>query len=125
MGALLPYLKQLQLGQLVRAGAALLAYGGNPSKPWAGLWFVALQVGVDFGTAVFAADLLGAIHETQHILAPLVAQLCTLRKHDVCLKGKLCQRCAAAPLPCCLPCRLTTHPHVSLPPAAAPVELHF
>jgi hypothetical protein len=45
MGALLPHLKQLQLGQLVRAGAALLAYGGNPSKPWAGMWFVSLQVG--------------------------------------------------------------------------------
>jgi hypothetical protein len=44
MGALLPQLKQLQLGQLIRAGAALLAYGGTPSKPWAGLWFVALQV---------------------------------------------------------------------------------
>ncbi|KAF6266072.1 hypothetical protein COO60DRAFT_641802 [Scenedesmus sp. NREL 46B-D3] len=43
MAALLPHLKQLQLGQLARAGAALLACGGSAGKPWAGTWFAALQ----------------------------------------------------------------------------------
>lgn len=42
--AMQPHLKQLQLVQLMRVGQGLLGYGHHPSKPWAGLWFIALQV---------------------------------------------------------------------------------
>jgi hypothetical protein len=74
MGALLPCLKQLQLGQLVRAGAALLAYGGNPSKPWAGMWFVSLQVGVVIGSAEYV---LGMVHSFLGHGALITSGCCT------------------------------------------------
>lgn len=46
---IMPHLKQLQLQQLMRAATGLLSYGHNPTKPWAGLWFVALQVSSGLG----------------------------------------------------------------------------
>lgn len=43
--AVQPHLKQLQPQQLMQAAEGILGCGHQPSKPWAGVWFVALQVG--------------------------------------------------------------------------------
>lgn len=54
--ALQPHLKHLQLQQLMRAAEGVMACGHKPAKPWAGLWFVALQVGTTTGWIVSAVQ---------------------------------------------------------------------
>lgn len=53
--AIMPHLKHLQLQQLMRTATGLLSYGHNPTKPWAGLWFVAVQVSCGSGVLCVCA----------------------------------------------------------------------
>jgi hypothetical protein len=80
----------------VRAGAALLAYGGNPSKPWAGLWFVSLQVRGEFVSTITNVGCMN-ITSCKAWCACMRAHSVTAWKALFCSTARLCAGIAIGP----------------------------